>query len=53
MTDLIEEFESMVKQYKNIEYLEYTGRRGFAKQLTKAGWKEMYTTMRKDIREEG
>mgnify|MGYP001073024571 FL=1 len=50
LTDLIEEFEAKVRGYKNIDFLEYTGRKGFLKQLTKSGWRETYTTMRKDIR---
>jgi hypothetical protein len=51
MPDLITNFEEMVKEYEHIDYLEYTGRRGFIKQLNKVGWKEMYVTMRKNLKE--
>ncbi len=51
MPDLITDFEEMVKKYEHIDYLEYTGRRGFIKQLTKVGWSEMYVTMRKKLKE--
>jgi hypothetical protein len=51
MPYLITEFEKMVKEYEHIDYLEYTGRRGFIKQLTKVGWNEMYVTMRKHLKE--
>ena len=34
-----------------IDMLELTGRRGFVKQLEKAGWTERYTTLRKLIKE--
>jgi hypothetical protein len=51
MPDLITDFEKMVKEYEHIDYLEYTGRRGFIKQLTKVGWSEMYVTMRKNLKE--
>jgi len=44
-------FEDMIKQHENIDVLEYTGRKGFVKQLTKVGWKERYTTMRKSLKE--
>ena len=49
MPYLITEFENMVKKYEHIDYLEFTGRRGFIKQLNKVGWKEMYVTMRKNL----
>ena len=49
MPYLITEFEKMIKEYEHIDYLEYTGRRGFIKQLTKVGWNEMYVTMRKNL----
>ncbi len=48
---LVTEFERMVKKYENIDFLEYTGRRGLIKQLTTVGWKEMYVTMRKNLKE--
>jgi len=51
MPDLITDFEKMVKEYEHIDYLEYTGRRGFIKQLNKVGWKEMYVVMRKNLKE--
>jgi len=51
MPDLVTDFEEMVKEYEHIDYLEYTGRRGFIKQLNKVGWKEMYVTMRKNLKE--
>jgi len=51
MPYLITEFEKMVKEYEHIDYLEYTGRRGFIKQLTRVGWNEMYVTMRKHLKE--
>jgi len=51
MPDLITDFEKMVKEYEQLDYLEYTGRRGFIKQLTKVGWDEMYVTMRKNLKE--
>jgi len=51
MPDLITNFEEMVKEYEHIDYLEFTGRRGFIKQLNKVGWKEMYVTMRKNLKE--
>jgi hypothetical protein len=44
-------FEDIIKKYEGIDILEYTGRRGFVKQLTKVGWKERYTTMRKSLKE--
>ena len=51
MPELITKFEEMVKQYDNIDVLEFTGRRGFIKQLNTVGWKERYTTMRKSLKE--
>ena len=48
---LITIFEDMVKKHENIDVLEYTGRRGFVKQLTTVGWTEKYTTMRKSLKE--
>jgi len=44
-------FEDIIKKYEGIDLLEYTGRKGFVKQLTKVGWKERYTTMRKSLKE--
>jgi len=43
-------FEEEMKE-QPIDMLELTGRRGFVKQLEKAGWTERYTTMRKTIKE--
>ena len=43
-------FEKEMKE-QPIDMLELTGRRGFVKQLEKAGWSERYTTMRKLIKE--
>ena len=43
-------FEEEMKE-QPIDMLELTGRRGFVKQLEKAGWTERYTTMRKSIKE--
>ena len=51
MPDLVTDFEKMVKEYEHIDYLEYTGRRGFIKQLTKVGWNERYVVMRKHLKE--
>ena len=51
MPNLITIFENMVKKYENIDVLEYTGRRGFIKQLSTVGWEERYTTMRKSLKE--
>jgi len=44
------EFERMIKQIPNVDYLEFTGRRGLVKGLTKVGWNERYTTMRKQLK---
>lgn len=44
-------FEKEIKKYPQVDCLEYTGRRGFVKQLEKAGWTERYTTMRKSLKE--
>ena len=49
--ELILIFEDIIKKYEGIDLLEYTGRKGFVKQLTKVGWKERYTTMRKSLKE--
>ena len=43
-------FEQEMKD-QPIDMLELTGRKGFVKQLEKAGWTERYTTMRKLIKE--
>ena len=43
-------FEEEMKKYPQIDCLELTGRRGFVKQLEKAGWTERYTTMRKSLK---
>lgn len=51
MPGLIQYFEEMVREYEHLDYLEFTGRRGFVKQLTKVGWTERYVTMRKHLKE--
>jgi hypothetical protein len=51
MPNLITIFENIVKKYEIIDVLEYTGRRGFIKQLSTVGWEEKYTTMRKSLKE--
>jgi hypothetical protein len=51
LQELILMFEDKIKKYPGIDVLEYTGRRGFVKHLTKVGWKEQYTTMRKSLKE--
>ena len=51
MPNLITIFENIVKEYEIIDVLEYTGRRGFIKQLSTVGWEEKYTTMRKSLKE--
>jgi len=51
MPNLITIFENIVKEYEIIDVLEYTGRRGFIKQLSTVGWEERYTTMRKSLKE--
>ena len=43
-------FEREMKD-QPIDMLALTGRKGFVKQLEKAGWTERYTTMRKLIKE--
>jgi len=49
--NLINKFENIIKEHESIDALEYTGRRGFVKQLTTVGWVEKYTTMRKSLKE--
>jgi hypothetical protein len=44
-------FEKEIKKNTEIDMLEITGRRGFVRQLKKAGWTERYTTMRKSLKE--
>lgn len=39
-------FSEHMKEYPQIDCIEFTGRRGLLKPLEKAGWKERYTTMR-------
>jgi hypothetical protein len=51
MPYLITKFEKVIKEYEHIDYLEYTGRRGFIRQLNKVGWEEKYVTMRKNLKE--
>ena len=43
-------FEDMIKGFPQVDYLEFTGRRGLVKGLSKVGWNERYTTMRKQIK---
>ena len=43
-------FEEEMKKHPEVDCLELTGRRGFVKQLEKAGWTERYTTMRKPLK---
>ncbi len=43
-------FEEEMKKHPEVDCLELTGRRGFVKQLEKAGWTERYTTMRKSLK---
>jgi hypothetical protein len=43
-------FEEEMKNHPEVDCLELTGRRGFVKQLEKAGWDERYTTMRKSLK---
>ncbi len=50
LQELILLFENKIKKYPGIDVLEDTGRRGFVKHLTKVGWKEQYTTMRKSLK---
>ena len=45
-----EEFEKIIKEFPQVDYLEFTGRRGLVKGLTKVGWNERYTTMRKQLK---
>lgn len=44
------EFEKIIKEFPQVDYLEFTGRRGLVKGLTKVGWNEKYTTMRKQLK---
>ena len=44
-------FEDIISKHEGIDLLEYTGRKGFVKQLSTVGWKERYTTMRKSLKE--
>ena len=49
MPELTLELEKIIKKYEHIDFMEYTGRRGFIKQLSKIGWKEQYVVMRKNL----
>ena len=51
MSEVASVFENTIKKYEGIDVIEYTGRKGFVKQLTTVGWKERYTTMRKSLKE--
>jgi len=51
MPELTLELEKIIKKYEHIDFMEYTGRRGFIKQLSKIGWKEQYVVMRKNLKE--
>ena len=44
------QFEAMIKDFPQVDFLEFTGRRGLVKGLSKVGWNERYTTMRKQIK---
>jgi len=50
-TEWAKEFEKIIREYKHVDYLEFTGRRGLVKGLEKVGWTERYTTMRKHLKE--
>jgi hypothetical protein len=43
-------FEEEMKKHPEVDCLELTGRKGFVRQLEKAGWTERYTTMRKSLK---
>ena len=45
-------FTAMMKEYPQIDCVEFTGRRGLVRSLEKAGWKERYVTMRKSLKED-
>jgi hypothetical protein len=47
-----EEFTEMMKEYTQIDCVEFTGRRGLVRPLERAGWKERYVTMRKSLKED-
>ena len=44
------QFEEMIKDFPQVDFLEFTGRRGLVKGLSNVGWNERYTTMRKQIK---
>jgi len=44
------QFEEMMKNFPQVDYLEFTGRRGLVRGLSKVGWTERYTTMRKKLK---
>ncbi len=52
MLEWTEEFTSLMKEYPQIDCMEFTGRRGLVKPLEKAGWEERYVTMRKSLKED-
>jgi len=51
LPETLNEFANMISEYEHIDYLEFTGRKGFVKQAGKAGWEEKYVTMRKNLKE--
>jgi len=46
-----ENFVEMMKQYPQIDVIEFTGKRALVKPLASCGWKERYTTMRISLKE--
>jgi hypothetical protein len=51
MSEWTTEFAEQMKKFPQIDCLEFTGRRGLLKPLTKCGWSERYTTMRLSLKE--
>ena len=51
MAEWTTEFAEQMKKFPQIDCLEFTGRRGLLKPLTKCGWKERYTTVRLSLKE--
>ena len=52
LTEWTQEFTEMIKEHPQIDCIEFTGRRGLLKPLTKAGWKERYVTMRLSMKDD-
>lgn len=46
LSEWTEEFVEQMREYPQVDVIEFTGRRGLLKPLVKAGWKERYTTVR-------